>query len=72
MKYLYLWRFNTYPSKDLCLSKPMTFHRPAWTYMGPYETTEDAKNAWVLLGRKTVLIYVKTYNGWLYDEEVKL
>lgn len=66
MKHLYLWYNNQENYHDLCFSEDAKANLSSitWIYAGKYKTKKSAKNAWILLGRKTTLTFIPTYEDW--------
>lgn len=57
MIYLYLWFDDSEINADVCLDDTYEVNPEYWTKLGPFESDEEASNSWILLGRKTGLLY---------------
>lgn len=56
MKYLYLWKTYIEGTEDYIYNKPLNKKKSdVFNVMGPFKSNKDAKNSWILLGRKTNL-----------------
>ena len=54
MIFLYFWLGST--TADLCLDDTYEVNLKYWKKLGPFKSNEEAKNSWILLGRKTELL----------------